>query len=98
MTTLWGFSYLIWLIVCLVIAILYFFVIPKSAVASSNNEWDKAVLKYGHALVWILLSLACLVAHFNLLLFAKIIALSGLLVYLVFIFTLGKIKKSQKKA
>ena len=93
METLWGISYTIWFIVCMLIAVLYLFAIPKAALASAKNSMDRVILRYGHAAVWLLLAFACITAYFKNLFFAKIIALGGLLVYLIFIITLGKIKK-----
>ncbi|MEP7323727.1 MAG: hypothetical protein ABI761_17510 [Saprospiraceae bacterium] len=70
---------------------------PKSAILSVSNTCDKAILKYGHGVVWLLLALACVVARFNLLVLAKTIALIGLLVYLMFQFTIAKLKSPVKK-
>jgi hypothetical protein len=93
METFLGLSYLVWLPICLAVAVLYLFIIPKKANSSSITSTEKVILRFGHSAVWILLALACLLAYFKLNGVAKIISISSLLVYLTFMFTVLKTRK-----
>ncbi len=100
MTTLWGVSYLAWMAECLVIALVYLFVIPKSARLTHLKLPVRLILRYAHSLVWILLAAASLLAFTGYEDIGRIAAVAGFIVYLVFIGTLvvTRIKEYRKNS
>ncbi len=85
---MWGVSYLVWTLVCVVIAMVYFFVLPKTARSPLLKKPASLILRYAHSLVWLLLAGAALLAHTGYLRVGKLAALAGLAVYIIFMGTL----------
>ena len=77
-----------WAGISLVVAILYSFVWPRKRV-SQNTGFRFFILRWGHALVWILLAINFMMRGFspNLNRSADFIALAGGAIYLAFMFT-----------
>ncbi len=73
-------------IVCLLMATLFYFVWPQTL---KPVGWKKLVLRYFHALVWVLLALACLIRLLNPALnpVSLVLAIIAALCYLIFIGT-----------
>ncbi len=85
---MWGVSYLVWTLVCLVIALVYYFVLPKSARSPLLKKPSRLILRYAHSLVWLMLAGAALLAHTGHVRAGKLAALAALAVYIVFMGTL----------
>lgn len=56
---LFGVNLAYWGIVCLVIAVLYFFAWPRPREDTPRPRWAAIVLRFFHPLVWLLLALTC---------------------------------------
>ena len=85
----------VWGSLCVVIGIIWVFVWP-SARATPTESVRFIILRWFHALVWLLLALAAFIAGFNILdgpKTAKPIALLSLVVYLIFMATFISSKK-----
>lgn len=97
---MWGVSYHIWAFVCLAIATLYFFVLPKTARSPQLKQPARFILRYAHSLVWILLAGGAFLAHSGQEAEGKIAALAGLAVYIIFMSTLAvsRIRIHSKKS
>jgi hypothetical protein len=96
MEIFWGLPYYFWLVICIAIATVYLFVVPKAARDPHVGITERLVLKYAHSLVWVLLATACVIANFKFTSSAKMVSLISLGVYIVFIVTLFKTKIFQK--
>lgn len=86
----------IWGIFALVLAVVWLWVWPSDRVALPSSL-IYFILRWFHALVWLLLAVAAFCASFPLLggvRTAKPVALLALIVYLVFMFTLVMSKKT----
>ena len=46
-------------LICLVIAVFYYFIWPKPRGNAPRPQWAQIVLRYAHSLVWVLLACAC---------------------------------------
>ncbi len=82
-----GVALLWWSIVCAGIAIVYYFVYPERA-TTADSQGVRFVLRYGHALTWLLLFIACLlplVTQSRRL--VNVVAWLGLGVYILFMAT-----------
>ena len=83
-----------WGIACLVIAITYVFYVPLPSPSydlRSQVWWKFVVIRWFHPLVWVLLAAACFVMQSSAGYakpLAKGLAFSGLVAYVVYIFTL----------
>ncbi|MDX9727457.1 MAG: hypothetical protein RBT38_13840 [Bacteroidales bacterium] len=86
--TMWGVSYLVWTLVCLAIALVYYFILPKTARSPLLKNPARLILRYSHSLVWLLLAGAALLAHTGHVRVGKLAALAGLAVYIIFMSTL----------
>lgn len=85
-----GFSWGVWGIFCWIIALIYTAIWPKNRV--SNHEVSAIryfILRWFHALMWLLLGISCFTRFFNLPeLVSNLIAISGFGVYIVFLLVL----------
>lgn len=76
-----------WSALCLLIAIVFTAIWPaEKAAQASGLQWS--LLRWGHAMVWVLLSLSCFVRGLGQEGPANMIALLAGLVYFAFIYTL----------
>lgn len=87
---LWGVPHVIWGVICLLFTIVWIFVWPKNKIVTSK-VLQFFIIRWFHALTWLLLAIAAFIAAFNL--FggkgtAGFIALLSLPVYLIFLLTL----------
>jgi hypothetical protein len=86
-----GVSYIIWGIVCLLVAGVYCVFFPSRKDASSKSSGARYfVLRWFHSLVWLLLAVSCFMWGELLpggTIAAKIISLIALMAYLIFILT-----------
>jgi hypothetical protein len=96
METFWGVSYFVWLIICIAIAVLYLFVVPKAAQDPHNGIRERWILKYMHSLVWMLLAFSCILANYKLSVGARMMSLSALVSYILFMFTMIKVKMKKR--
>lgn len=89
-TKLFGVPVFVWGGLCLLLTILWIFVWPNNRVAPADRL-RYIVLRWFHALVWLILAVAAFIAGFDLFggqSTAKPTALLSLIVYLIFMFTL----------
>ncbi len=88
MTKVWGLPAIVWVSLCLAVAVLYFFLWPQQKVTPDTGWLRYLVLRYGHALVWLLLALSFLLRGSDSGgLAANGVALAALLAYLLFMVT-----------
>jgi hypothetical protein len=88
-TTLFGVPLILWGGLCLLLTITWIIIWPhdKAAAVTTTRYF---ILRWFHALVWLLLALAAFLAAFNVLggeATARIVAFSALITYFVFMFT-----------
>lgn len=83
----WGLPSLVWIGVCLAVAVLYMFVWPQQKVSPDTALARYLVLRTFHALVWLLLAVSFWLRGLGGAAAANGVALSALLAYLVFIAT-----------
>lgn len=86
---LFGVPLVLWGALCLVLAAIWIIVWPSEK-ASTADALHFVILRWFHALVWLLLALAAFIAAFQLLggaSTARIVAFLSLITYLVFIVT-----------
>ena len=86
---LWGIPNLAWGVVCLILTIVWIIVWPSDKVISSDTI-RFFILRWFHALTWLLLALAAFIAAFKL--FdgentARFVAFFSLPVYIIFLLT-----------
>ena len=91
-TALFGISWFLWGSVCVVVAFIYTVVWPrpKAADTSARSLWRHVILRWFHALVWVLLALSCFIRPSQWLggtATANGLALLALLVYGIFLVT-----------
>lgn len=83
-----GVPLLVWGIVCLGVATLYYFVWPEpEADRPPRPAWMRLVLRWFHSLVWLLLAAACFLQYGSTAAIGQVVGFVGLLVYVVFIVT-----------
>ncbi len=58
-TTFLGFSWYVWGSLCLIIAAIYTVLWPRSRQGVERSLWRYIVLRWFHALVWLLLAASC---------------------------------------
>ncbi len=81
-----GVPFLVWSGVCLLLAVVWVFVWPhKAGLAVDSPRW--LILRWGHALAWLLLALSALLAHFALPTLARLVGWAALASYLMFMVT-----------
>jgi hypothetical protein len=85
---LFGVSLPIWGVVCLAIAVTYWFVWPKAG-AQRATGWRWWVMRTFHSLVWLLLALACFTRAPLGETISNALALLGVAAYAIFIYTLA---------
>lgn len=86
-TKLWGVPLVVWGVICLALAILWIVVWPSDK-AVPEDGLRYFILRWFHALTWLLLALSAWVAAFNLpggARTAKVMAYLSLPVYLIFL-------------
>lgn len=84
--TFWGIPLIVWAILCLGVATLYYFLWPKpKAGRPPRPMWMHLVLRWFHSLVWVLLALACFLAMGEQVSMAGVVARLAILAYLIFI-------------
>ena len=75
----------IWALICLAIALVYYYVWPKPQKNTlPRPRWARALLRYGHSLVWVLFGGVCLVWPLGATLLAQVLGLLALLLYAAF--------------
>jgi len=85
-----GIPLVVWGALCLLLAAIWMIVWPHGK-ANADDGLRFVILRWFHALVWLLLALAAFLAAFNLLggaATARIVAFLALITYLVFMVTL----------
>jgi hypothetical protein len=87
-STLWGLPVEVWVGLCLAVAAFYTVLWPRPLPGEHRSPWTAFVLRWGHALVWVLLAAALLVYRFWDPLPAQLLGLSGLALYILFMATL----------
>lgn len=85
--TLLGVPLLFWGILCLAIAAAYYFIWPQPGPKrlAPRTVREHVVLRYFHALVWVLLAAGCFLGAAGLGEFGRWVALLGIPVYVVFL-------------
>lgn len=86
-----GVDYSYWTLLCLVVAVFYYFLWPRPSVHNTRTPWQHRILRYFHALVWIFLAAASLVRDLYLsdtaIFISDILLLLALITYLIFLYT-----------
>ena len=85
-----GVPFAVWGILWLIVALIWVFVWPADKAAALSGA-RFLILRWGHALVWLLLAIAAFVTGFDVLGGARLgqpVALASLIVYLAFMFTM----------
>ncbi len=88
-----------WGVVCLGVAVVYFFFWPKPKAddqAPPRSPRVHFVLRWFHSIVWLLLAAACFLWAGGNSMLANGLALLALALYLVFVVTLFSARKSRK--
>ncbi len=80
-----GISFYIWGGLCLVVALIFNFVLPKGRMPAEAGGVRYFILRWFHSVVWVLLGLSCLVRGAGGNGPADVIALISLGVYLAFL-------------
>lgn len=90
-----GIPYLVWAAAALLVSLIWVFFWPSDRVNLPTHGWLETgrylILRWGHALTWLLLCIAALIAGFPALGGASIaqpVAFASLIVYLIFMGTL----------
>lgn len=92
-TTFFGISWYLWGGLCLVIALIYTALWPRPRKGTQRPFWRHVVLRWFHALVWLLLALACFARPLlptGALWLSNMLAVLALLAYVTFIGVLIK--------
>ena len=86
--TLLGAPLIFWAIVCFSIAVAYYFFWPKPSPRrlTPRTTGQHIVLRYFHALVWVLLGLGCLLGGMSSGELGRWVALAGIPVYAIFLY------------
>ncbi|CAN5893323.1 hypothetical protein BH24DEI2_BH24DEI2_28230 [soil metagenome] len=91
MTKVWGLSAIVWTGLCLAVTVLYLFLWPQQKVTADTALARHFVLRFCHALVWLLLAVSFWLRGLDGLdggvTAANRVALAALVAYLVFIAT-----------
>ena len=90
-STFLGFPLQTWGLLCLAVAVAYYFKWPKpkpDRTGPPRTALVHYILRLFHSLVWLLLALACFLWAAGPSTAANSLALAGLIVYLIFLFTL----------
>lgn len=94
-----GIPFLVWGIVCLGIAVVYFFAWPKPKAGDPPRSiWAQFVLRWFHPLVWIVLAVVCFLLASGISNLVEPLALAALLMYAVFVITLARERISRRRA
>ena len=85
--TLLGVPLVFWAVVCFSIAVAYYFFWPKpsSRRQTPRTPFQHIVLRYFHALVWVLLGIGCLLGWFSSGELGRWVALAAIPVYAIFL-------------
>lgn len=85
-----GIPFLVWILLCLMVAFIYSFIYPKIKSDKGNASLRQQILRWGHSLVWYILAVSFLLRMIDGVeeVVADIVAWSGFVVYIVFIITL----------
>jgi hypothetical protein len=87
-STFWGLPVEVWVGLCLVVAGFYGVIWPRPTPGEQRSPWAAFILRWGHALVWVLLAAALLAYRFVGLLPAQVLGLSGAALYVLFMVTI----------
>lgn len=90
-TTFLGFSWYLWGSLCLIIAAIYTVLWPRAKQGVERSLWRHIVLRWFHALVWLLLALSCFLRPTALpgsRTISNVLAVLALLAYFTFMGTL----------
>lgn len=88
--TLFGIPLALWAMICLGIAAVYYYIWPRPHLrrATPRTTWRHLVLRYAHALVWVLLAAGCFVGMAGFSTLGLLLALAALPAYAIFLVTL----------
>lgn len=88
--TLFGIPLLFWGLGCLAVAVAYYRLWPQPSPkrAPPRTRFQHLTLRYGHALVWLLLASGCFLAGAGFVPFGLTLAFASLPVYIVFLVVL----------
>jgi hypothetical protein len=88
--TLFGIPLALWAMICLGIAAVYYYIWPRPHPrrATPRTTWRHVVLRYFHALVWVLLAAGCFAGMAGLSTLGLLLALAALPTYAIFLVTL----------
>ena len=79
----------IWAVISLGVAVIYYYVWPQPRRNTiPRPRWVTLLLRYGHSIVWILLSGVCLLWSNNAMEVAQILGLLALFLYAAFMMTM----------
>jgi hypothetical protein len=86
-STLFGIPLAFWGIGCLAVAVTYYRIWPQASPKRTalRSPWQQFVLRYFHALVWVLLALGCFLAGYGFAAIGLWLAAAALPVYIVFL-------------
>jgi hypothetical protein len=94
--TFLGVPLVVWGVVCLGVATMYYFVWPEpEADRAPRPAWMRLVLRWFHSLVWLLLAAACFLQSAGAAQIGRTVGGIGLLVYVVFIVTAAMDRSSR---
>lgn len=85
--TLFGIPLYFWAVLCLAVAGAYWYLWPKPGYrrVTPRTPWQQFILRYFHALVWVLLAAGCFVAGSGFGTLGLILAFLGIPVYVIFL-------------
>jgi hypothetical protein len=85
--TLFGIPLAFWGIGCLAVAMAYYRIwpMPSPKRSQARTSWQHFVMRYGHALVWVLLAGGCFLAGWGQTAIGLALAAAALPVYIVFL-------------
>lgn len=82
-------------LICLVIAVFYYFIWPKPRGSAPRPPWAQIVLRYAHSLVWVLLACACFLWAGNRQSgVASVLGFLALVMYVVFLVTFFRYRRA----
>jgi hypothetical protein len=83
--TFWGLSYLVWVVLCLLVAGVFTVIWPKKKVTAAMGPLRYFLLRWAHVLVWVLLALGLFISGLTDSGLGNPVALLALPVYLAFL-------------
>lgn len=96
-TTLWGFPMYFFGVFCLILALIYAVQWPK-AVGRERPLIAHLIMRWGHALVWLLLAASCFLWYVGSNPLGNQLAANAMILYLIFIIAFMRDKREEKNA